>query len=134
MYILCIGFACQNIRLNFYKFWNHAVIQTLTELCRNNNMEKKREEELSQLNSTTDSEATLFCLLLFYLDSCVKLYFQTTSEHDYSAYNTEGSGTFLISTVTYHLSGKQTKHCPLLYLCSCWTVTHLLESTSKAKS
>lgn len=38
MYILCIAFACQNIRLNFNKFWNRADIQTRTEICRNNNM------------------------------------------------------------------------------------------------
>lgn len=54
LYILCIALACQNIRLNFHKFWNHAVVQTLTEICRNNNMEKKSEEELSQFNRPTD--------------------------------------------------------------------------------
>lgn len=50
MYILCIAFACQNIRLNFNKFWNHAVIQTLTEMCRNNNMGGKVKK--NSVNST----------------------------------------------------------------------------------
>lgn len=50
MYILCIAFACQNIRLNFNKFWNHPVRQTLTEICRNNNMGEKAKK--NSVNST----------------------------------------------------------------------------------
>lgn len=61
-------------------------------------------------------------------------YFQTTSEHNYSAYHTEGSGTFLSSTVTHHLSGKLTKCCPQLCLCNCWTVKHLLQRKAQVKS
>lgn len=50
MYIFCIAFACQNIRLNFNKFWNRADIQTLTKICKNNNMERKKNK--SSVDST----------------------------------------------------------------------------------